>query len=347
MTSFPISPSSIDSRQFLSGQGLVDTTGTCRIELPTPPMGSYYTGSVTVYDAPIIVESRWTVYVNNFPVDVASGQSTVANLQIGHGDTLVLQSNQLQAYVGQTFHCAFVCIVSPADQTNLIVPGHDAYFSNSAIANNGRSVGSVALPSIGGPQTVDVQVTPGDNYLAVFNKGAPVLLFVQGDQSSMIIGYDVVGGFTGPAIFPVFPLIDSSYTITATPIFIPSSTITAIAYASKPDIPVVRLDQYAGQTNTPGGQILVPAPASIVFKLVGLSWNNTNGGGNVTIGTTAICWGSAAGTTEFLGVGQGLAGYVPFNPALILANSAGALPLSIFSPAATFFDVTAQVQRIQ
>lgn len=114
------------SKVYPSTQAVVDNTGTCSMQFPVASTGTYQTGAVTVYDSP--GTASWILSVNGQPLDVMAGQQSGSGVQIGPNDILTVVATNLQAYLGKTFHATFNAIQSPANDTPLIVPGHDSYF---------------------------------------------------------------------------------------------------------------------------------------------------------------------------------------------------------------------------
>lgn len=138
---------SVDSsKRYIAGQGVVDSSGNCEIDIPNPPSGSFYTGSVCVYDSP--PNTQWVVAINGLNTDVAQGVASSAGIQIGSGDTLTIKAANLQLQTGTTYHATFSCIISPENNTNLIIPGHDPIIPFPA--GNNTQVATGALTTAGG-----------------------------------------------------------------------------------------------------------------------------------------------------------------------------------------------------
>lgn len=91
--------------------------------MPNPSTGQFYTGTLTVYDSP--QTALWTVVINGQTIDATTGLASIAGIQIGSSDELVIQSSALAAYVGTTFHATLSCVATSAGDTDLIIPGHD------------------------------------------------------------------------------------------------------------------------------------------------------------------------------------------------------------------------------
>lgn len=113
-----------DGKKFIGAQAVVDNTGTCDIIFPQASVGMYLTGAVTVFDSPS--GAIWTIYINSVPIDLTAGAQSGSGLQIGPNDILEVKATNLSAHQGVTYHATFNAIESPANNTPLLVPGHDS-----------------------------------------------------------------------------------------------------------------------------------------------------------------------------------------------------------------------------
>lgn len=128
MSSFQAS-SATSYKRFISGAGIVDSAGNCTIIFDSAPKGSYYTGSISVYDSPI--QATWLVAINGVNFDIISGQATCAGIQIGPNDSLTISTTGLSTLIGNTIHATYSVIVSPENDTDLLIPGHDTFFPST------------------------------------------------------------------------------------------------------------------------------------------------------------------------------------------------------------------------
>lgn len=164
-------------KKTVQGQGVVDSSGNCRIPFPPAASGTIESGSVTIYDSPIGIV--WMELLNNQVVDTVVGQSTCGNIQRNGADVLEFVTSGLTGNIGQAIHATFFCVVTPEELTNLVIPGHDS------------------LPT---PGTYVRQVVNGVNYTI---SGGPPHTFninLLASDQSLIIG---VGVGSGPATFTV------------------------------------------------------------------------------------------------------------------------------------------------
>ena len=132
-----VANSSVASKQFLSGQGVADSSGNCEIDLASPPVNQFYTGTVTVYDSPLGI--TWSVKLNDITIDILESAGSVGQIQIGQSDKLVITAGGLSP--GVTYHATWSVITSPENNTDLIIPGHDSYIPSPA-----QSVPAATVP---------------------------------------------------------------------------------------------------------------------------------------------------------------------------------------------------------
>lgn len=159
--------SAFASKRFLQGDGTVDSNGNCEIDFLPPPSGFFYTGSITMYDSPSGVQ--WNIAVNGQTVDVANGQATTGGIQLGPNDTLSITASGLNGYIGNTYHATLACIISPEDNTNLIVPGHDPYSTApQETLVLGPEEASVTATSGAAYQSFPININPTDRSVVIF-----------------------------------------------------------------------------------------------------------------------------------------------------------------------------------
>lgn len=243
----------VASKKFVSGQGTVDANGNCQIEFPQPPSGSFWTGSIIVFDSPQGI--FWSVNISGQITDETYANQTVQGVQISSSDVLTLvaiaptdtitsiptfESSQgaMGAYIGQTFHATFIAIESPEASTELITPGHDAFNQVSGytrIIFNGTATTG----------TVFFQVEPTDRALIIFTSSN-----TQGvDQVESGLGFDYLpmtvvqrplGGasgignvLNGPLIVPIFGQLEQLSA--PTPMRVVMSAAVPVIIAATPD----------------------------------------------------------------------------------------------------------------
>lgn len=125
--------SSNSYRKIVSAEGIVDGSGTCEIDIEPPPTGSFYTGTITIYDAPPSI--IWAVALDGVQIGKIPGNVPYENVQLGQGERVTLTATQLQPYIGQKFHATFYVIDSPESDTNLLIPGSTGAFGSGGIGS--------------------------------------------------------------------------------------------------------------------------------------------------------------------------------------------------------------------
>lgn len=113
-------------KTYITGSGVVDSSGACTITINQAPSGSIATGSVIVYTSPSNAE--WIVMVNGQAIDLISGPCNCQGLQVASGDELTLSCMTLQGFEGQVMNATFSAVITDENNTDLLLPGHDTFF---------------------------------------------------------------------------------------------------------------------------------------------------------------------------------------------------------------------------
>lgn len=154
--------SSVSFKTTIQGQGLVDSNGNCAIPFLPPDKSMIYTGAITIYDSP--PSAVWMVLLNHQIVDTVVGQSTCSNIQLSGNESIQFATSGLVGFINVTFHATFFALVSPADNTELIIPGHDSLPSPSLPPR--QIVNGVNYTVSGGPaHAFDIPLLPSDQSL--------------------------------------------------------------------------------------------------------------------------------------------------------------------------------------
>jgi hypothetical protein len=196
--------SAVANRQFLTGEGTVDSSGNCVITIPNNSIAEYFTGTLTVYDS--LPSLQWTVVLNGISIDILKGTSSVGGIQMGPNDSLSLTASNLLPYVGTTYHCTFACISTPASNTDLLVPGHDTIQSlfqsgDARIA----ATGQISTPFESFSSSININLLPGERSLVFLGWLASghaqftnLEIILSGNQS--LINWTGNNGFTTASI---------------------------------------------------------------------------------------------------------------------------------------------------
>lgn len=218
-----ISQSSTDSyKSSFYAQGVTDSSGSCTIQLPQIPGGSYATGTILVFDSPNAI--RWTLTVNGITKDLILGPASTAGIQIGVGDILQLTATGLVS--GSIYHATFDAVVSPENDTNLVSVAHDPLFINGSNLNEVIET----IPTSVVPTTVSVPVP--------INVASLTLFFEPGFMTGNGL-FSVTGATTGVIYYSNFALADAQ------------TMISPVSFDVSPDVDPVLSFNFSNATNSP------------------------------------------------------------------------------------------------
>jgi len=330
---------SVDSfKTTFQGSGVVDSNGTCTIYFSSPNKGTYYTGSIIIYDSP--PGAVWMKLLNGVVVDTVIGQSTCANIQLTGNEQIRFVCSGLKGYIGQTFHATFFCVVSPEFDTNLIIPAHDSFPQVQAYV---RTVfaGNIVNPG----RTIQVDLQPSDRSLliAIASGSGPATITVTGNSpnatppgsgAAYLVSYVL---FSGQSIqIPAYGAIDPVVNVQFTGV----TGNALVTIAAKPDDaqigsvtqPVNVIDQNGPTTNVilqlaagpTSGTLLAAPPTGSINRIFSLFAHAAT-----TVFNAALFLRIQTGAGIFLignytqanGVILSWVGNMPINDSLVLNNN--------------------------
>lgn len=216
-----VSQSSADSyKSTFAAQGITDSSGTCTIQLPQIPGGSYATGTILVFDSPNGI--RWSVIINGITKDILLGPASTSGIQIGVSDTLLLVATGLVP--GSIFHTTFDAVVSPESDTNLVTTAHDPLFIT------GENLNQII-------QTIPISVVPTAVGVPIPVNVASLTLFFE--DSFMVGLFSVTGATTGVVYYSNFAMANAQ------------GMVSPISFDVSPDIDPVVLFNFGAATSSP------------------------------------------------------------------------------------------------